>query len=192
MNVEVNDSAHWREFENTAVTHSAAHYLMAIDSLRQELGYARVTDVAEKLSVSRGAASMSVAQLKKRGLVEEDPNRFLLLTAEGQKVTDLVEGNFRILSVFFEEILGVPKDAAAADACKMEHLMSTQTGKRLLALMRYLLEDRRRTDRVRKAVEEFEDSCSGHASEDCPVCQELGFCLCIQDDSAKATTKTTP
>ena len=58
MSKDINDSSYWREFEQNELTHSAAHYLMAIDSLREELGYARVTDVADKLEVSRGAASM--------------------------------------------------------------------------------------------------------------------------------------
>src|SRR5688572_19037190 len=50
---EVNDSTYWREFENNPLSHSMAHYLMAIDALRNDLGYARSTDVAEMLDVSR-------------------------------------------------------------------------------------------------------------------------------------------
>ena len=59
MSQDVNDSSHWREFENNQVTHSAAHYLMAIDHLHEEFGYARVTNVADVLEISRGAASMA-------------------------------------------------------------------------------------------------------------------------------------
>ena len=92
--MEVNDSSYWREFGRNRVTHSSAHYLMAIDKLREEFGYARATDVAERLEVSRGAASMAVTQLKKRGWVTEDPHRFLLLTEEGKRLADRVEQNF--------------------------------------------------------------------------------------------------
>ena len=130
-NLDINDSQYWRDFEKNELTHSAAHYLMAIDSLREELGYARVTDVAEKLEVSRGAASMSIAQLKKRGWVKEDPNRFLLLSAEGEAMAKIVEENFRILTRFFGEFLGLEKDTANSDACKMEHLVSPATSARL-------------------------------------------------------------
>jgi Mn-dependent DtxR family transcriptional regulator len=56
MSIPINDSSYWREFERNDITHSAAHYLMAIDALREEYGYARVTDVADMLKVSRGAA----------------------------------------------------------------------------------------------------------------------------------------
>jgi len=131
----INDSAYWREFEKNELTHSAAHYLMAIDSLREEFGYARVTDVAVKLDVSRGAASMSIAHLKKRGWVTEDPNRFLLLAEEGHAMAKIVEQNYRILSKFFTEILGSPKEIALSDACKMEHLISPETSQRLEKLI---------------------------------------------------------
>jgi len=173
MAKEINDSAYWREFEKNELTHSAAHYLMAIDSLREELGYARVTDVADKLEVSRGAASMSIQQLKKRGWVTEDPNRFLLLAEEGQAVVNLVEHNFRILSRFFSDFLGLPKDIAFADACKMEHLMSMETGKRLLGLMHFIETNPRRLADMRKYLESGAEQCED--VEECPICE--GVCL---------------
>ncbi len=163
---EVNDAAHWREFERNTLSHSMAHYLMAIDNLRTDLGYARATDVAEMLEVSRGAASMALSQLKKRGWVGEDPNRFLLLTEEGKRIAHLVEQNYRVLSRFFEEVLGVDNDAAIIDACKMEHLMSIETGQRLLALMRYLLSEDDLAVKVRDKMcgREFAESLAGRAA----------------------------
>ncbi len=170
MKKDINDAAYWREFERNELTHSAAHYLMAIDSLRSDLGYARVTDVADMLEVSRGAASMAIAHLKKRGWVKEDPNRFLLLSDDGESMANIVEHNFRILSKFFEEVLGVPKDVAMADACKMEHLMSLETGRRMLWLMRYMLADESRAAQVRETMGYNE---AGHkVYEDCPLCQD--------------------
>jgi len=158
--MEVNDSSYWREFGRNRVTHSSAHYLMAIDKLREELGYARATDVAERLEVSRGAASMAVTQLKKRGWVSEDPHRFLLLTEEGKRLADRVEQNFLILSKFFEEVLEVPRDTAQADACKMEHLLSSETGRRLVCLMRCILNDEEREALVRDAMTRFDRDCA--------------------------------
>ncbi|MBW7864281.1 MAG: metal-dependent transcriptional regulator [Candidatus Hydrogenedens sp.] len=152
---EANDSSHWREFSHNHLSHSRAHYLMAIDTLRSELGYARTTDVAEMLEVSRGAASMALAQLKKRGWVAEDPNRFLLLTDEGKQITELVSQNFAILSRFFEQVLGVSKEKSVSDACKMEHLMGLETGRRLLWLTDYLLGESGAAAQARKHMKEF-------------------------------------
>lgn len=174
MAKDINDAAYWREFENNQLTHSAAHYLMAIDSLRGDLGYARVTDVADMLEVSRGAASMAIAHLKKRGWVEEDPNRFLLLSDQGHSMANLVEHNFRILSKFFEEVLGAPHDVALSDACKMEHLMSLETGRRLVWLMRYILSDETRAAQVNDTMASYKPG--SESPESCPLC-EGGECL---------------
>lgn len=155
--IEVNDASHWREFENNLLSHSMAHYLMAIDSLRAELGYARSTDVADMLEVSRGAASMALSQLKKRAWVAEDPNRFLLLTDEGRRITHAVEHNFLILSQFFEHTLKVSNNIALGDACKMEHLMSPNTAKRLLWLFKHLVEDKTLNKRVSAVMDDYSE-----------------------------------
>ena len=152
-----NDASHWREYEQNVLSHSMAHYLMAIKSLRATQGYARATDVAEMLEVSRGATSMALAQLRKRGWISEDRHRFLLLTTEGKRMARLVEQNFAILSQFFEEVLGVEQDVAFADACKMEHLMSMETGRRLMGLMRFLLSDQKLAGKMRQAVKSMRD-----------------------------------
>ena len=146
------DSAYWREFDKNEVTHSAAHYLMAIDRLRAEFGYARATDVAQRLDVSRGAASIAMAQLKKRKWVKEDAHRFLLLTAKGERVVKRIEVNSLILTKFFVEVLGVSPATAKADACKTEHLLSLETGRRLLWLMRLMLGDDTRASGIREAI----------------------------------------
>lgn len=152
MNTNSAETTGWRDFEKNTVTHSAAHYLMAIDSLRNEYGYARGTDVAERLNVSRGAASMAILQLKKKELVTEDPRRFLLLTDEGSRVVKQIEDNYNVLSKLFEDVLGVSPEVAKTDACKMEHLLSLETGRRLLGLLRFVLNDPKRLTEVRKAL----------------------------------------
>lgn len=154
MEERINDSTYWRAFDENDITHSAAHYLMAIDALRDEYGYARVTDVAGMLDISRGAASMAISQLKKRDWVTEDRNRFLLLTENGAEMARQVERNFRVLAQFFEKVLGVDPETASADACKMEHLVSLETGRRLVALMDHVLSDASRASSLQKTMAE--------------------------------------
>lgn len=168
MSTTSNDATYWREYDNNSVSHSAAHYLTAVDSLRRQYGYARVTDVADMLEVSRGAASMALGQLKKRGWLAEDRNRFLLLTEDGERVARQIEHNFRILATLFQEVLGVSEEVAVADACKMEHLMSLETGRRMVRLMRYILGDKNRAKRVSKLMECYEPECED--AERCPLC----------------------
>lgn len=125
------EGGHWREHTYSEVSHSRAHYLLAIEALRNDYGYARTTDVAEMLEVSRGAASMALAQLKKRGWVKEDRRRFLLLTEEGMQITALLAKNFDILRAFFQDVLGLSRELALAEACKMEHIINLDTCRRL-------------------------------------------------------------
>ncbi len=171
-----NDSSFWRAFEDNKVTHSVAHYLMAVDHLRGELGYARVTDVAGLLGISRGAASLALSHLKEKGLVAEDPNRFLLLSDEGTNVAKTVEHNFILLSCFFENVLGLPHEVAHADACKMEHLLCDDSSRALVRFLQVLLSDK---DRLEKFLEEFnsqEDLCH-YSDGPCLLCQPNGECL---------------
>ena len=177
MSQEINDASHWRDFDQNLLSHSMAHYLMAIDTLRTEHGYARSTDVAEKLGVSRGAASMALSQLKKKDWVGEDHNRFLLLTETGAQIASQVEQNFLILNQFFKEVLNVGEEAAHADACKMEHLLGMETGKRLLWLMRFLMSDEELAIQVRKQMSKCNEGCSPVEVSECPICGSSGECL---------------
>jgi Mn-dependent DtxR family transcriptional regulator len=137
---------------------------------------------------------MSISQLKKRGLVAEDPNRFLLLTEAGQDMAMHVEHNFRILSKFFEEVLGVDEDTARGDACKMEHLMSLETGRRLVWLMRYILSDEKRAAKVHEAMRMRKPQCE--SLEECPVCREMDSCMVASpglcNSILRKSPKTTP
>lgn len=132
----INDSSTWRAYEERELTHSAAHYLMAIMHLREEFGYARVTDVADYLKVSRGAASRAISILKERDWIEEDAHRMLLMTEPGLELARSVERNYQVIQSFFEEILEVPGDIAREDACKFEHLLSRQTSEALLRFLK--------------------------------------------------------
>ena len=49
----------WRAYEENEVTHSAAHYLMAVYELKAQHGYARVSDVAKHLQITKGSVSSS-------------------------------------------------------------------------------------------------------------------------------------
>ena len=131
----------WKEFEENTLTHSAAHYLMTIHDLLGSNGYARVTDVAKSLNITRGSCSISLKTLKRRGLVLEDENKFLMLSEEGLRLAALVEKNDELLENFFRDVLGVGPDQAEIDACKIEHLLSLSTSMQLETFMSYVASD---------------------------------------------------
>ncbi|MEI6222834.1 MAG: metal-dependent transcriptional regulator [bacterium] len=126
-----NQEETWKLFEQNPLTHSAAHYLITIHELLQEQGYARLTDIAKKLDITRGSASISIKTLKKKNLIIEDHNKFLKLSAEGKKLATSIEKNDQLLVAFFKEILLVKPEQAEIDACKIEHLLSPETAAKL-------------------------------------------------------------
>lgn len=153
MQLSTNDHSAWRAFEESELTHSAAHYLMTILNLRRRFGYARVTDVAEQLRISRGAASRAIAVLKDRGWLDEDSHRMILLTDAGRDLAAGVERNHTVTEVFLREVLGLPEAVAHEDACKVEHLLSPATVEALGRMMQMLERNHPLLKRVRDKLE---------------------------------------
>ena len=91
----------WKEFEDNMISHSAAHYLMTIHELLESNGYARVTDIAKRLNITRGSCSISLKPLKKKALILEDENKFLKLSPEGMRIAEMIERNDELLEKLF-------------------------------------------------------------------------------------------
>jgi DtxR family Mn-dependent transcriptional regulator len=121
----------WKQFEENGITHSAAHHLLAILELREQRGYARVTDVARHLNITTGSASTNLKGLKTKGLIIEDENRFLSLSPQGESLAKAVISRKEIFFQFLTDILKVSPEQAEIDACKTEHLISGETAQKL-------------------------------------------------------------
>lgn len=121
----------WKEFSDNEITHSAAHHLLAIQELIESRGYARVTDVAKFLDITTGSASTNLKSLKQKGLVDEDDNRFLNLSEKGKQLAEGILSRRNIIENFFIKVLGVSTEQAGIDACKTEHLLSTETADKM-------------------------------------------------------------
>lgn len=121
------------------LTHSMAHYLLAIHKLKEERGYARVTDIAKELKLTKGSVSTSLTNLKKRGLVfEEGDSKFLNLSAQGHDEVHHILSTRTLLYYFLKDFLGVADDIAQKDSCLMEHLMSESTRGKFFEFMKEL------------------------------------------------------
>jgi Mn-dependent DtxR family transcriptional regulator len=162
----------WKEFEDNQITHSAAHYLMTIRQLLDDHGYARVTDIAKALNITRGSCSISLKPLKRRGLVVEDENRFLKLSEEGQRLAELVELNDKLLEILLGEVLGVDQEQAEIDACKIEHLLSIESSTQLSAFVKLWQSDAPEVKAFKKLLKKNQHECTGD-SENCDICTRL-------------------
>lgn len=117
----------WREFDQNPVSHSAAHHLTTIWFLLEEFGYARVSDVARHLGITRGSVSVTLKGLRQRGLVVEDERKHLGLSEEGIRIAQGIRIKRLLIQALFRDVLGVPDEEAEQDACKVEHLVSDST-----------------------------------------------------------------
>ena len=118
------------------LTHSMAHYLLTIHKLKESKGYARVTDIAKDMGLTKGSVSTALTNLKKRGLVIEDEAKFLSLSEEGHNEVHSILSSRTLLYYFLKDVLGVGEETAHNDSCLMEHLMSDETRRKFFQFMK--------------------------------------------------------
>lgn len=159
----------WKKFEQTELTHSSIHHLLAINSLLKENGYSRSVDVANHLNISRASVSITVTKLKEKGFVREDKNRFLGLSDKGKELVNSVLSKRRIVEQFFKEVLDLSSQDAEVEACKVEHLLSEPTGKKLISFMGYFLSANQDAIKFREGLENFNYVCA--TTSECEVCE---------------------
>ena len=105
---------------------SAEMYLETIYTLSLNSTSVRSIDVAEALNYSRPSVSRAVGLLKKDGYLLMDEEGFLNLTEEGRALAERIYERHTVLTAALEA-LGVDKETAAEDACKIEHDISDRT-----------------------------------------------------------------
>lgn len=164
----------WKSFEDNLLTHSAAHYLMTIHDLLHSQGYARVTDIAKRLNITRGSCSISLKPLKKRGWVVEDANKFLSLSEDGRQLALVVERNDELLERFFRDVLGVGAEQSEIDACKIEHLLSVETSVKLAAFIDCLSSKTKSVKDFLRILRRHTESCQRKDGV-CPTCRTSCF-----------------
>ena len=108
------------------MTQSLEDYLEAVYVLIEERRPAQVRDVARMLSVKMPSVVKAIRELKKLGLVTQEPYANIELTTKGGRVARLVLDRHRLIRKFLMQ-LGVSRRNADKDACVMEHILSAET-----------------------------------------------------------------
>ena len=112
---------------------SGEDYLEAILVLQRQKGMVRSVDVARHLEVTKPSVCHAVATLRDGGFLTMDRDYFLHLTDVGRKVAEQIYEKHR----FFTERLieaGVDPETAERDACRIEHVISDESFRRLKAV----------------------------------------------------------
>ena len=106
-----------------AIQESGENYLEVILVIKDRKGYVRSIDVANELKVSKPSVSRAMSVLKKEGLIDMEGLNQILLTDEGRKIAETIYERHRVITKFLIS-LGVDEETAAADACRIEHVIS--------------------------------------------------------------------
>ena len=109
---------------------SGEDYLERILMLQNELGNVRAIDIANSMNYSKPSVSVALKKLKANNLIEINNECNITLTVEGRKKALEVYERHTIITKFLLHI-GVNKDVALKDACKIEHDLSDETFNKL-------------------------------------------------------------
>ena len=109
---------------------SEEDYLETILILHREMGMVRSVDVSRHMAVSKPSVCHAVAVLQEGGFLAVDGDHFLHLTEQGRIIAEKIYERHR----FFTDRLieaGVDPKTAESDACRIEHVISDETFRRL-------------------------------------------------------------
>lgn len=105
---------------------SAEDYLETILMLGKKKGNVRSIDIATALSFSKPSVSVAMKNLRENGYILMDRDGFIALTEKGHDIAEKIYERHTLLSSFLM-YLGVPKEIAAEDACRLEHVISEES-----------------------------------------------------------------
>lgn len=108
------------------VYESAEDYLEAILCLRLRQGNVRSIDIANELNFSKPSVSVAMKKLRESGYIQMDHDGSITLLPAGEEIAQRIYERHQLLTDFFVR-LGVNPQVAAADACKVEHDLSSET-----------------------------------------------------------------
>ena len=105
---------------------SAEDYLEAMLMLKEERGYIRSVDVADKLGVTKPSVSYATKRLRENGYISLDPAGMIVLLEPGLEIAERMYERHKLLTELLIG-LGIDPETAREDACKIEHDLSAES-----------------------------------------------------------------
>ncbi len=106
---------------------SAENYLETIYMLGKEKGNVRSIDIVNELGFTKPSVSIAMRNLRESGYINMDQiTGFITLTEAGESVAKKMYERHTVLSDLLIR-LGVSKETAQEDACRIEHVISAES-----------------------------------------------------------------
>ena len=109
-----------------AVSEAIENYLETIYILSKQQSEVHAIDICTYLSYSRPTVSVVLRQMRENGLVTVNEDNHIFLTNEGLRIASRVYERHELLTSMLM-MLGVSRETALHDACKIEHDLSDET-----------------------------------------------------------------
>ena len=108
------------------VFESRENYLETILILYNRNAEVRSVDIAAEMGFSKPSVSVAMKNLRSDGCVNVDENGYITLTDKGREIAERVYERHLLFTSWLTS-LGVPKEIAAEDACRIEHDLSAES-----------------------------------------------------------------
>ncbi len=108
------------------VNESAENYLETILILSETLPVVRSVDIANELGFKKSSVSVAMKNLREKEHITVTDAGFIYLTESGRQIAEMIRERHQLLSSWLVQ-LGVPKEIASEDACKLEHVLSSES-----------------------------------------------------------------
>ncbi len=108
------------------IQESAENYLETILVISKRKPQVRSIDIANELSFSKPSVSVAMKNLRLNGYINVNQEGYITLTESGLAIANKIYERHELLSTWLIN-LGVAPETAAEDACRMEHVISTES-----------------------------------------------------------------
>ena len=108
------------------IQESGEMYLESIYRLSETKSQVRAIDIGEYMGYSKPSVSRAMGLLKKGGYINVDKDGSITLTESGRTVAEKIFARHTLIAEMLVQ-LGVNKETAADDACKIEHVISDES-----------------------------------------------------------------
>ncbi len=105
---------------------SSENYLETILILSEKLPVVRSVDIANELGFKKSSVSIAMKNLREKGQIIVSDAGFITLTESGKNIAEMIYERHKLLSECLVK-LGVPEEIASEDACRVEHIISSET-----------------------------------------------------------------
>ena len=108
------------------IQESAENYLETILILQHKKGSVRSIDIVNELDYAKPSVSVAMKNLRENGYILMDTSGFITLTEKGRVMADTMYERHTMISDWLVT-LGVNRDTAVEDACRIEHVISAES-----------------------------------------------------------------